>query len=80
MVYTDNQGLVIVRDAHLTMLNNSIQLCLDNRPNRYEVPVFCINEPINYSSETLAEKFLNFEYDDVEFQVMDVLYRSKLGQ
>ena len=42
------------------MLNNNIQMCVDSRFNKYEVPVFCLNEPLSYAQETIAEKNLNF--------------------
>ena len=33
------------------------------------MPVFCINEPLSYAQETIAEKNLNFAYSDEALQV-----------
>jgi hypothetical protein len=44
-------------------------MCVDTKFNKYEVPIFCINEPISYAQETIAEKNLNFEYSDESLQV-----------
>lgn len=51
------------------MLNNSIQMCVDSRFNKYEVPVFCINSPMSFAQETMAEKNLNFNYSDAPVKV-----------
>lgn len=51
------------------MLNGNIQMCVDTKFNKYEVPVFCINEPLSYAQETIAEKNLNFAYNDEALQV-----------
>jgi hypothetical protein len=57
------------------MLNNSIQMCVDSRFNKYEVPVFCINEPLSYAHETIAEKNLNYEYSDA---IVNIRIRSAM--
>ena len=44
------------------MLSGSIQMNVDSRGNKYEVPVFCINEPLSFAEETMAEKNLNQNY------------------
>lgn len=51
------------------MLNGNIQMCVDTKFNKYEVPVFCINDPLSYAQETIAEKNLNFDYNDESLQV-----------
>jgi Ubiquitin family len=53
----------------ISMLNGNIQMCVDTKFNKYEVPVFCINEPLSYAQETIAEKNLNFDYNDEALQV-----------
>jgi hypothetical protein len=50
------------------MLNSSIQMCVDSRFNKYEVPVFCLCEPLSFCQETIAEKNLNYTYDDTPVQ------------
>lgn len=50
--------------AHrIYLLNGTIQLCLDSRFSKYEVPVFCINEPISYTAHR-EDKNLKIEYAD----------------
>jgi hypothetical protein len=44
-------------------------MCVDTKFNKYEVPVFCINDPLSYGQETMAEKNLNYNYDDSSMQV-----------
>lgn len=44
-------------------------MCVDNKFNKYEVPIFCINEPISYSNLKLDDKNLNFEYEDKRVEI-----------
>ena len=39
-------------------------MCIDSKGNKYEVPVFCINEPISYSEAKIEDKNLHMEYED----------------
>ncbi len=39
-------------------------MCVDNKFNKYEVPVFCINEPVSYSLAKIEDKNLNMEYEE----------------
>ena len=39
-------------------------MCVDTKFNKYEVPVFCINEPLTYSVNRAEDKNLNMEYED----------------
>lgn len=61
------------------MLNNNIQMCVDSRFNKYEVPLFCLNEPLSYAQETIAEKNLNFGYSDaaIKVKVRSVLFPNE---
>lgn len=45
----ESLALSLLADNKISMLNGSIQMCVDRKFNKYEVPVFCINEPITYS-------------------------------
>jgi len=56
----EGTGAAILHSVRVTMLNNNIQMCVDSRFNKYEVPIFCINEPSSYAHETIAEKNLNY--------------------
>ena len=58
------------------MLSGSIQMNVDARGNKYEVPVFCINEPLSFSGETMAEKNLNNQFEDspVKIKIRSVLF------
>lgn len=49
MGYLEATGAAILQTVRISMLNNNIQMCVDGRFNKYEVPVFCINEPLQYS-------------------------------
>ena len=42
----------------ISFLTNSIQMCVDSKLNKYEVPVFCINEPTKYSNVKSGDKNL----------------------
>ena len=44
-------------------------MCVDSRFNKYEVPIFCINEPSSYAHETIAEKNLNYQYSDAPLKI-----------
>lgn len=52
----------ILESAGLRMLNNSIQMCIDEKSNhfmanlvaKYEVPVFCVNMPKSFSQKSTA--------------------------
>ena len=48
-------------------------MCVDNKFNKYEVPIFCINEPISYSHDKIEDKDLNMEYED---KAVEVIIRS----
>lgn len=52
----------LLYEQKITMLNGSIQMCVDSKFNKYEVPVFCINEPLSYSVSRAEDKNLNMEY------------------
>jgi hypothetical protein len=69
LVDTEETGFAILQNLRISMLNNNIQMCVDTRFNKYEVPVFCINDPLSYAQETIAEKNLNFDYSDEAIQV-----------
>ena len=60
----------------ISMLNGTLQMCVDSRFNKYEVPVFCINDPLTYAEAIIAEKNLNLEFEDgpVNFKVRSVKY------
>ena len=47
--YLDNTGSQLLQSMRVSMLNGTIQMCVDSRFNKYEVPVFCINDPISYA-------------------------------
>ena len=49
----------VLKAMRINLLTGTIQMCVDARFNKYEVPVFCINEPICYASTVIAEKNLN---------------------
>jgi hypothetical protein len=67
--YAEETGCSILQELRISMLNGSIQMCVDTKFNKYEVPVFCINDPLSYAQETIAEKNLNFAYSDEALQV-----------
>lgn len=51
------------------MLKNNIQMCIDSRFNKYEVPIFCINMPNTVAKETSASKNLNMNYVEAPIKV-----------
>ena len=44
----ENTGFTILESVRISMLKNNIQMCVDSKFNKYEVPIFCINEPLSY--------------------------------
>lgn len=52
---------------------------VDARCNKYEVPVFCINEPMSFAHETMAEKNLNFQYQQtaLKLRIRSVLFPNE---
>lgn len=58
------------------MLNGSIQMCLDEKFHKYEVPMFCINVPSGYSFVTKSQKGLTegFEQDSLDVVVRSVKF------
>ena len=42
-LFLDQIGLSLLYENKISMLNNSVQMCVDSRFNKYEVPIFCIN-------------------------------------
>lgn len=63
----------ILNENRISMLTGTMQMCVDHKLNKYEVPIFCINPPDSYSHELLEDKNLNYEYDD---RMMEVSIRS----
>ena len=71
--------MAVLQSVRVTMLNNNIQMCVDSRFNKYEVPLFCLNEPLSFAQETIAEKNLNFQYSDaaVKVKIRSVAFPSE---
>jgi hypothetical protein len=44
-------------------------MCVDNKGNKYEIPVFCINKPISYSEARLQDRNLKNDYQDENVEV-----------
>jgi len=46
---TDEEtGIMILQATEIKLINNSLQLAYDSRGNKYELPIFCINDPTRY--------------------------------
>lgn len=45
----------------LYLVKNTVQLVYDDDQNRYEVPIFCINEPDEYENEADPYTVVDFE-------------------
>jgi hypothetical protein len=41
--YVESVATKLINNKTIILLHNSIQLCVDNKLNYYEVPIFCIN-------------------------------------
>jgi hypothetical protein len=52
------------------MLNESVQMCVDSRFSKYEIPVFCINPPLTISQVKVEEKGLALEFEDEDVEVI----------
>ena len=38
-------------------------MCVDQKGNKYELPIFIINEPLSFSREILADKNMMENFD-----------------
>lgn len=45
----DKQAVSYIRSNQIQMLNESVQMCIDSKHYKYEIPVFCINPPLTIS-------------------------------
>jgi hypothetical protein len=46
---TDEEtGMAILTAVEIKLINNSLQLAYDSQGNKYEIPVFCINDPTRF--------------------------------
>jgi hypothetical protein len=46
---TDQEtGIAILTAVEIKLINNSLQLAYDTRGNKYEIPIFCINDPTHF--------------------------------
>ena len=52
------------------MLNGSIQMCIDHKFNKYELPVFCVNPPLSFESTKIEDRNLALEFEDKEVEVV----------
>ena len=52
------------------MLNGSVQMCVDSKFNKYELPVFCINAPLDFDIHKIEDRNLEVEFEDIEVQVV----------
>lgn len=59
----------MLSDNRISMLTGSIQMCVDSKLNKYEVPIFCINLPDSYSEQLIEDKNLNYEYEDKNMEI-----------
>jgi hypothetical protein len=59
----------ILGRVRLSPLNNSIQMCVDHKGNKYELPVFVINEPSSLSTEKIADRNLVNDYQEEVIKV-----------
>lgn len=68
-IMIEDAGRLLLEKNKISMLNDSIQMCVDSKLNKYEVPVFCINELTSYSFNKIEDKNLNFEYEDTTMEI-----------
>lgn len=54
-------AVVLMEAAGITTDNGSIELCYDSTGASYEIPIPCINVPLNFGTDFLMEKLHNFE-------------------
>lgn len=66
---SDRAGLQILADNKIAMLNQTVQMCLDEKCSRYELPVFCINEPISYAEAPSQDRNLVKDFRDQDLQL-----------
>lgn len=47
---SEDEMISLLNKAKITPLSGSIQMCVDPKGSKYELPVFVINDPISYES------------------------------
>ncbi|EWS73310.1 C2 domain protein (macronuclear) [Tetrahymena thermophila SB210] len=67
----ESEALAIVAAAGLKLVNRSLQITYDTDGHKYDVPIFCISEPIAYAAVSKYEKFLiqDFENKTIEYKL-----------
>lgn len=64
--FNKETALAFLNASGLKLLKNSIQFLYDEGGMRYDVPVFCINEPLLYEIKQINEKkIINFNKEVV---------------
>lgn len=60
----------LLQKNKISLLNGSIQFCIDSHINRYELPIFIIHEPLTYSEHRLEDKNIDRKYDDMMIEII----------
>jgi hypothetical protein len=62
LLILDDEMTGLLNKAKITPLNGSIQMCVDPKGSKYELPVFVINDPISYETQKIADRNLVNDY------------------
>lgn len=76
----EQNALAIIASAELKLVSKSIQILYDSQGMKYDVPVFCINEPIFFAEKPSMESNINKEFSVSELKVTSTnkhMYRSR---
>ena len=66
----DSQATALLVENRVHLLNGSIQMCIDSKFNKYDIPVFCINKPLSFEHTKIEDRNLALEFDDKETEVV----------
>ncbi|CAK67568.1 unnamed protein product (macronuclear) [Paramecium tetraurelia] len=70
---------LLVQEAELKPIKDSLQHVYDKLGQKYDVPIFCINDPIEYSNEKFEDRGLiqNYGNDSVKLTIRSVNLNGK---
>ncbi|KRX09883.1 hypothetical protein PPERSA_05275 [Pseudocohnilembus persalinus] len=56
--------------AGIKLVNRSIQISYDDTGHKYDIPVFCINDPYSCEAEPPTEKGLNKQFNQKQIEII----------
>ncbi|KAM3129930.1 Ubiquitin domain-containing protein 2 [Paramecium bursaria] len=74
----ESQSLIILANADLKLINNSLQLLYNSQGQKFDVPVFMINEPQQFPTVKFCDANIIQNFNEGSFQVTKLSYNKKV--